>query len=820
MSTPCATSPARWSICGVMEHVEEAGVHSGDSACALPPQTLSAEVVADLERTVRTIAEALQVRGLLNVQFAVKDDRAYVLEANPRASRTVPFVAKATGVPVAMVAARVMVGATLAELRDEGILRPPVTGHVSVKEAVLPFNRFPGVDTLLGPEMRSTGEVMGIGATFGLAFAKSQIAAGNRLPVSGTVFFSLADRDKGAGPRGGPAVRLAGVRPRRHLGYGGHARSRGDPVATVVAKVGDSHPGVVDAVELIAGGKVQLVVNTPAGPRSASRRSAHPGHRPGPHGSLSHHGGRRPGRRRRDRRLGEPPPLGPFPPGVPPAVSQAGRGRRVWTGSVEPGGRSPPATSTFRCGSARWSLANPVMTASGTAGHGDELQAYFPMGRLGAVVVKSLSVDPWPGNPAPRVHQTAAGMLNSVGLQGPGIEAWISDDLPRLVATGARIVVSIWGQRVEDFAKAAAALSGVEGLTAVEVNVSCPNLEDRRRMFAHSPTATAEVVAAVGEACPDAAAVGQAEPDGGRSGRGGRRRPVRRRRGGDPDQHRAGHGHRRGQPSARSGSGPLGGGLSGPAVHPVAVRAVFDVRAAHPEAAIIGVGGVMTGADAIELVLAGADAVQVGTATFRDPRAPVRVLDQMESWCSRHGVRRAARPGRGGPWLRRWPGRGSRRGSPGPWRRRGRCVPASIRRSICSAVGAADRRRGLRRFGLRCVEALAGVVPVVKPQVAFFERFGSPGVAALEAVIAEARSAGLLVIADAKRGDMGNTMKAYASAWLDPDSPLAADAVTDRALSRPRRPPTHGRPGRRPREWRHRGGEELEPRRPPRSKRR
>jgi dihydroorotate dehydrogenase (NAD+) catalytic subunit len=285
-------------------------------------------------------------------------------------------------------------------------------------------------------------------------------------------------------------------------------------------------------------------------------------------------------------------------------------------------------------------LPNPVMTASGTAGHADELQAYFPMGRLGAVVVKSLSVDPWPGNPAPRVHQTAAGMLNSVGLQGPGIEAWISEDLPRLVGTGARIVVSIWGQRVEDFAKAAAALSGVDGLTAVEVNVSCPNIEDRRRMFAHSPTATAEVVAAVGEGCPDLprwaklspTVADLAEVAGAALSAGAEavtlintvlamaidvesRRPV-------------------------LGSGPLGGGLSGPAVHPVAVRAVFDVRAAHPDATIIGVGGVMTGVDAIELVLAGADAVQVGTAIFRDPRAPIKILDQMEAWCSRRGVRR------------------------------------------------------------------------------------------------------------------------------------------------------------------------------------
>ncbi|HEX4220479.1 MAG TPA: carbamoyl-phosphate synthase large subunit, partial [Acidimicrobiales bacterium] len=185
-------------ICGVMEHVEEAGVHSGDSACALPPQTLSPGVVAVLEDHTRAITAALDVRGLCNVQFAVKDDQAYVIEANPRASRTVPFVAKATGVPVAMVAARVMVGATLADLADEGLLSTPVVGHVSVKEAVLPFNRFPGVDTLLGPEMRSTGEVMGIDRTFGLAFAKSQIAAGNRLPSEGTVFLSLADRDKAA----------------------------------------------------------------------------------------------------------------------------------------------------------------------------------------------------------------------------------------------------------------------------------------------------------------------------------------------------------------------------------------------------------------------------------------------------------------------------------------------------------------------------------------------------------------------------------------------------------------------------------------------
>ena len=162
-------------IGGVMEHVEEAGIHSGDSACALPPQNLSPEVVAAIEADVRKIAEALDVRGLINVQFAVADGKVYVIEANPRASRTVPFVAKATGVPLAMIASRVMLGATLAELRRAGLVRTPATGHVSVKEAVLPFNRFPEVDTALGPEMRSTGEVMGIDATFGREIGRAHV---------------------------------------------------------------------------------------------------------------------------------------------------------------------------------------------------------------------------------------------------------------------------------------------------------------------------------------------------------------------------------------------------------------------------------------------------------------------------------------------------------------------------------------------------------------------------------------------------------------------------------------------------------------------
>ncbi|HUR17435.1 MAG TPA: carbamoyl-phosphate synthase large subunit [Acidimicrobiales bacterium] len=250
---------------GVMEHVEEAGVHSGDSACVIPPPTLLAAVVEEIERHTRSIADALDVVGPLNVQFAVRQNQVYVIEANPRASRTLPFVSKATGVPMAKVAARVIVGATLAGLREEGLLcEPSDGGHVSVKEAVLPFGRFPDVDTMLGPEMRSTGEVMGIDTTFGLAFAKSQIAAGDRLPDSGAVFFSLADRDKEGGLLAAVRFVELGFSLAATAGTAEFLRENGLPVDAVVAKVGDDD-GRPTAVELIAEGKVQLVVNTPRG---------------------------------------------------------------------------------------------------------------------------------------------------------------------------------------------------------------------------------------------------------------------------------------------------------------------------------------------------------------------------------------------------------------------------------------------------------------------------------------------------------------------------------------------------------------------------
>jgi carbamoyl-phosphate synthase large subunit len=250
-------------IGAVMEHVEEAGVHSGDSACVIPPPFLSDEVVARIEAHTRRIADALEVCGLVNVQFAVKADEVYVIEANPRASRTVPFVAKATGVPLAKVASRVMLGATLSELRAEGLLVDRVVGdHVAVKEAVLPFDRFPEADPLLGPEMRSTGEVMGIDLTPGLAFNKSQIAAGCDLPESGTVFFSLADRDKRAGLEAARGLVDLGLDIVATSGTAAHLRDNGVPVTDIVAKLGENG---TDAVELIWSGAIQLVVNSTRG---------------------------------------------------------------------------------------------------------------------------------------------------------------------------------------------------------------------------------------------------------------------------------------------------------------------------------------------------------------------------------------------------------------------------------------------------------------------------------------------------------------------------------------------------------------------------
>jgi carbamoyl-phosphate synthase large subunit len=246
-------------VAGVMEHIEEAGVHSGDSACALPPHSLPPTVVAELRRQTAELAHALGVVGLMNVQFAIKDGDIYVLEVNPRASRTVPFVAKATGVAIAKIAARVMAGERLADfgLGDHA----PDRGYVAVKEAVFPFARFPGVDVLLGPEMKSTGEVMGLDGSFAGAFAKAQLGAGNVLPLAGTVFVSVKDRDKSAMIESCRRLVDMGFRLLATAGTADLVSARGLPVTTV-NKVHQGPPHVVDAM---LNGEVQLVFNTTEG---------------------------------------------------------------------------------------------------------------------------------------------------------------------------------------------------------------------------------------------------------------------------------------------------------------------------------------------------------------------------------------------------------------------------------------------------------------------------------------------------------------------------------------------------------------------------
>jgi len=242
-------------VAGVMEHIEEAGIHSGDSACSLPPYSLSPAVITELKAETEAMAKALKVKGLMNVQYAVKDGEIFVLEVNPRASRTVPFVAKATGVPVAKIGARVMAGARLAEfsLDDKAISR-----HVAVKEAVFPFNRFPGVDVLLGPEMKSTGEVMGLDASFERAFAKSQLGAGVKLPASGAAFVSVKDSDKKAAVSVARRLVELGFQVLATRGTAAVLREAGLNVS-VVNKVMEGRPHCVDAIR---NGEIQLVINT------------------------------------------------------------------------------------------------------------------------------------------------------------------------------------------------------------------------------------------------------------------------------------------------------------------------------------------------------------------------------------------------------------------------------------------------------------------------------------------------------------------------------------------------------------------------------
>ncbi len=278
-------------------------------------------------------------------------------------------------------------------------------------------------------------------------------------------------------------------------------------------------------------------------------------------------------------------------------------------------------------------LKSPVMTAAGTAGYGDELAGYGDLKALGAVVVKSLATFQWDGNPEPRVASIGEHMINAVGLSGPGIAAWRETYLPDLLATGATVVGSIWGRNIGEFADAAAAIKGAN-IAALEVNASCPNLEDRSSIFAHSASATSEIVRATKVAgvplwvklspnTPDLVAIAGAAIEAGADALVlvntvvGLAIDIEKR-------------------SATLGNG--GGGVSGPGILPIALRAVFECHSAYPQTAIVGVGGISSGEDAVAMMMAGASAVEVGTATFANARAPWIIQKQLEKWLKKHGV--------------------------------------------------------------------------------------------------------------------------------------------------------------------------------------
>jgi len=277
-------------------------------------------------------------------------------------------------------------------------------------------------------------------------------------------------------------------------------------------------------------------------------------------------------------------------------------------------------------------LPSPIMTAAGTAGVGDELADYGDLSALGAVVTKSLAAFAWDGNRAPRVAAAGEHMLNAVGLSGPGVAAWRENGLASLRARGARVVASIWGRSVQEYAQAAAAMRGAD-VVALEVNASCPNLEGRTGMFAHSASLTSELVAASKVAelplwvklspnTPDLVAIAGAALEAGADAL----VLVNTVLGLSIDiEHR------------RASLGNGGGGLSGPGILPVALRSVYECHQAYPDAAIVGVGGISSGEDVVAMVMAGANAVEVGTATFANPRAPWRIQREVERWLKRHG---------------------------------------------------------------------------------------------------------------------------------------------------------------------------------------
>jgi carbamoyl-phosphate synthase large subunit len=257
----CVSDGKKTVICGIMEHIEEAGIHSGDSACVIPTFSLSKSMLQEIRSAALALANELKVKGLMNIQMAVKGNKLYILEVNPRASRTVPYVSKATGIPWAKIATKVMLGKSLKEL---GVEKEVIPEHFSVKEAVFPFNRFPGVDPVLGPEMKSTGEVMGVDSDLGVAYMKSQVAAGQKLPLEGKVFLSVNDRDKRGIVDVAKRFSTLGYEIVSTSGTAEVLRKNGLEVEEV-AKLGEGRPDVLD---LIKNGEIKLIINTPGGKKT------------------------------------------------------------------------------------------------------------------------------------------------------------------------------------------------------------------------------------------------------------------------------------------------------------------------------------------------------------------------------------------------------------------------------------------------------------------------------------------------------------------------------------------------------------------------
>ena len=422
-------------------------------------------------------------------------------------------------------------------------------------------------------------------------------------------------------------------------------------------------------------------------------------------------------------------------------------------------------------------MPNPVLTASGCAAAGRELAPYLDPAGLGAVVTKSVMLRPRSGRAAPRMAETPSGMLNSIGLQGPGIEAFLAEDLPWLFERGARAVVSIAGGSVAEFAELAGRLAGAPGLALIEANISCPNVASRGQVFACHPDAAADVVAAVKAAASvpvlaklspdvtDIVAIARSCVDAGADGLS----MINTLLGLAIDVD-----------TLRPVLAGVTGGLSGPAIRPVALRCVWQVHAALPDVPILGMGGIMTGRDALQFP---PRRCQCGLGRYGGLPRP-----------HHPGPGRAAAARRAGPAGVRPDHRRGRMGPPGARpvteptfgarlqavtaERGPLCVGIDPHPQLLTAWGLPDDAAGLARFVETVLAALGDRVAVLKPQSAFFERHGSRGVAVLEQTLDAIRRAGAISVLDVKRGDIGSTAAAYAAAYLDPGSPLAADAIT------------------------------------------